>query len=253
MTDTQARRYMVDGRQLTADEVRALFPDTPADPSTLDDRERIAFEWVGQVANSGRFLDVGCYSGAFVAELTRRHAGIDAWGVDYFEDNVEIARLAHPALAAKFRRMSAYGLEFADESFDCVAFKEVIEHIHRPVEALREINRILRPGGHLVLTTPNANADAWRVFLAPLRNLARRLAGRDTGPGHEIFYEDVEWNRHLYAWTARTLNTLLASNGFECVEHRFYRHGWIQRLFPEAGDGLAFLVRKSGPAPTNLV
>jgi hypothetical protein len=64
-----------------------------------------------------------------------------------------------------------------------------------------------------------------------------------------IFFENVEWNRHICAWTPITLNTLLVSNGFEYVNHSFYCSSFI----PEMGEGLAFLVRKRKAAPTTLV
>ena len=68
-----------------------------------------------------------------------------------------------------------------------------------------------------------------------------------------IFFENIEWNRHICAWTPITLNTLLISNGFEYVDHSFYCSSLMQRLFPEMGEGLAFLVRKRKAAPTTLV
>jgi SAM-dependent methyltransferase len=252
MTETEGR-YLVDGRYLTAEEVRAVFNDGVVDLARLDSRERVALRMVEDVARTGRLLDVGCYAGMFASAVAARCPQAEVHGVDYFADNVRMARLLHPALAERFRQMSVYRLEFPDASFDCATFKEVIEHIHRPVDALREINRVLKAGGHLIVTTPNANADAWRLFLAGARNFARRALGRPRGPGHEIFFENVEWNRHICAWTASTLNTLLLSNGYEYVGHEFYCNTTMQRLFPEMGAGLAFLVRKTGPAPTYVI
>jgi 2-polyprenyl-3-methyl-5-hydroxy-6-metoxy-1,4-benzoquinol methylase len=248
------RKYMVDGLLLDEEQVRAIFNDGLVDWERLPSREKVALEMASSViAPQGRLLDVGCYAGMFVAAVKSLYPQVDAWGIDYYEDNIAIARLLYPAMADRYQRMSAYALGFEDETFDCVTFKEVIEHIDRPVDALREINRVLRPGGHLVLSTPNANAQAWQLFFSGLHRLALRIVGRKSTPGRVIYFQDVEWNRHIYSWTPSTLNTLLLSNGFEYAEHRFYCNSPLQRLFPDMGDGMAFLVRKSGPAPAKLV
>jgi 2-polyprenyl-3-methyl-5-hydroxy-6-metoxy-1,4-benzoquinol methylase len=247
------KQYMVDGRLLSEEEVRKTFNNGAVDLAKLDTREREALDMAAVAAPGGRFLDVGCYSGAFVAALRLAYPGMDVHGADAYEDNILIARLLYPGIADRFQRASVYDLPYETGAFDCVSFKEVIEHIDRPVDAIRNINSVLRIGGHLILTTPNANADAWRLFYSRARRLVRRAQGRDTGPGHQLFYDNMDWGRHIYAWTANTLNTLLMCNGFEYVKHRFYCRTAIQRTFPEMGDGLAFLVRKVKPAPTTLV
>lgn len=253
--NTLPKKYMVDGQLLDEEQVKVTFHCGVADWNKLASRERIALRMAAVAAPNGRLLDIGCYAGMFLAELKSLYPNIDAWGVDYYEDNIAMARVLHPRLADLFRQMSAYALEFESESLDCVTLNEVIEHLHRPVDALREINRVLRVGGYLVLTTPNANAEAWRLIvpgLAGFVSFCRRSQKRKT-PGHQIFFENVEWNRHLYAWTPSTLNTLLVSTGFGYVDYEFCCDTLMQKLFPRMGVGLAFLVRKVKTAPTNLV
>ncbi len=50
------------------------------------------------------------------------------------------------------------GIPYPDDSFDVVSAGEVIEHIYDPDRLLAETRRVLRPGGHVVLTTPNLQA-----------------------------------------------------------------------------------------------
>lgn len=247
------RKFLVDGQLLDEAQVKKAFNDGKVDIDRLDPREKIALKMAGVVADGGRVLDVGCYGGSFVAAMKQHYPAIDAWGVDYLEDHIAIANLLYPDLTSSFRQMSVYNLDFPDASFDCVTFKEVIEHLCRPVDALREINRVLRIDGYLVLTTPNANADAWRLLISGLKHMIGKSPGRRKDPGQQIFFANIEWNRHIYAWTPATLNTLLQANGFEYIEHQFYCSSWAQHLFPEMGAGLAFLVRKAGPPAANII
>lgn len=53
---------------------------------------------------------------------------------------------------------------YSDDSVDLVLMNHVIEHVHDPLGALREIHRVLRPGGMLVVTTPNAHGWGHRRF-----------------------------------------------------------------------------------------
>jgi SAM-dependent methyltransferase len=88
------------------------------------------------------------------------------------------------------------GLEtFAPESFDAISMFHVLEHEQQPLDLLRRVHRILKPGGRLLVGVPNA------------ASLARRLFGR-----HWMGYD---FSRHRQVFTPRSLQATLSAAGFE--------------------------------------
>ena len=100
-------------------------------------------------------------------------------------------------------------LPYADATFDVVLLCEVLEHfVNDPLHAMKEISRVLKPGGRLVLTTPNVNN---------VEHIARLLSG------HNIFHPYSGFGpagRHNREYTVAELKMLLTHTGFE-VEHAF--------------------------------
>jgi SAM-dependent methyltransferase len=95
-----------------------------------------------------RSLDVGCGYGAMLRELTRYGA---ASGVDVAEEAIEACRRRG---IDEVVVSSAYSVPEPDESFDVVALFDCLEHLEDDGAALREAHRLLRPGGHVVVTLP---------------------------------------------------------------------------------------------------
>ncbi|MFH1484469.1 MAG: methyltransferase domain-containing protein [Chloroflexota bacterium] len=106
-----------------------------------------------------RVLDVGCGIGYYVFELATRH-GCEAYGVDLDAHDVALARRiakALPAPGAHFAVGDGRALEYPANSFDAVLLCEVIEHVREDVALLRDLYRVLVPGGRLAITTPRCN------------------------------------------------------------------------------------------------
>ncbi len=244
--------FLVDGQHLTAEQCHKLFSG-----HVLSDRQIKVIDRV----EGDNLLDIGCYAGVFVEEAIRRYPGKTVSGVDYFNDNIRLSRLLHPEIAGRFRQMSAYDLEFSDSHFDCVTLQEVLEHLEGAAQAVKEINRILKVGGVLIVSVPNPFYIRAMLgfFCFELANAWRRFRGRKTRLSTEIFFQEIEWNRHIFSWTPQTLLTLFTVNGFEYVEH-CYENGmrnWLKRFlldaFPFFGPTQILKLRKTSDASTSLV
>ena len=122
--------------------------DPTATPLNVEYRiDRIA----GRLA--GRWLDFGCADGGYVEAMLAR--GADAVsGVDVEEDRIAEAKRRNLA-RADFMVFDGHTIPFDDQTFDGVFMNEVYEHVADEARALAETRRVLRPGGVLVLISPN--------------------------------------------------------------------------------------------------
>ena len=94
-------------------------------------------------------LDIGAGHGELIS-LMRAKFNIHSTACDYTDKLMELADVS-----VKIADLSVENLPFPDHSFDLVTCTEVVEHLEHYRSTLREINRVLKPGGTLVLTTPN--------------------------------------------------------------------------------------------------
>jgi SAM-dependent methyltransferase len=128
--------------------------------------------------------------------------------------------------------LNTHELELEDASADVVLFCEVLEHLWNPDHALKECRRVLKPGGTLVLTTPNLSSWFNRILLVlgymPLNqdiSCQLRYSGRK-----DIFnkrpYKDAVFNPlfdvHIRLYNLRSLELLLEEWGFSVTASRGY-------------------------------
>lgn len=104
--------------------------------------------------SAGRTLDVGCGSSVILQSLN------DAVGLDILANKLRFMRRYGVPLV----QGSVVALPVRDEAFDCVVCSQVIEHIPEDPAILRELMRVLRPGGLLVLGTPDYATIGWRTI-----------------------------------------------------------------------------------------
>ena len=124
----------------------------------------------------GDVLEIGTGAG-YGIEVVAPHAR-SFITVDKFAPAAELARHPH----VEFHQAVVPPLAFAANSFDFVISFQVIEHIKQDVELVREVKRVLKPGGKFIVTTPNApmslTRNPWHVREYTAEQLRRLLAAR---------------------------------------------------------------------------
>lgn len=95
-------------------------------------------------------LDIGCASGFMLSEIAKTYPNAEYIGVDVYDKAIEYAVKTYPHI--KFKVSSAEKLPFKDNSFDLILFYETIEHVEHPQECLKDIRRVLKKNGTLILT-----------------------------------------------------------------------------------------------------
>lgn len=129
--------------------------DPQREPRKLIDAEhRLRYLWAAQVAAGKDVLDAGCGLAYGTHILTSAEASRVA-GVDIDPEAIEEAQRRIPELADALQLGDIRDLRFDDDSFDLVVCFETIEHVEEPERALFEFRRVLRPGGLLLVSSPN--------------------------------------------------------------------------------------------------
>jgi len=132
-----------------------------------------------------RLLDVGCGTG---------------WLADHFADYTGVDGSSDAVATAQARGRNvlhhdvAEPLPFADASFDAVVMKDLLEHVPDPVALVREVRRVLRPGGRVFASSPDAQRWVWDDYThrRPFTRKSFRLLFADQGFAVErVGYESV--------------------------------------------------------------
>jgi len=151
----------------------------------------------------GKVLDVGCGPGVLVSGLLEQ--GHEVWGVDFAPAMIEQCRAAFKGEPrAHFAVGAIEALDFDDDSFDAITCLGVVEYLDDDRAALRELHRVLRPGGLAVITCPH--------YWAPWRR----------------------WDA-LYWRLVQPLRSLLGRAPYSLVSHREYRESAYRALLVEQG------------------
>jgi SAM-dependent methyltransferase len=166
-------------------------------------------------------LDYGCFNGEFIDRLTKSKR-VSAYGVDKNSD--VLAKYKGPNTVTRIDK----AIPYPNATFDIVTMFDVLEHIYDQSAALREIRRVLKPGGLLVVTVPRFHVFSfldlsnWKYifpgvhkFFYTLRHSAAdydyRYANNPNGLIGDVEKEKA-WHQHFQE---KELVELLVRNGFD--------------------------------------
>ncbi|MBY0314602.1 MAG: class I SAM-dependent methyltransferase [Bdellovibrionales bacterium] len=138
--------------------------------------------------NGKSVLDIGCGSGwssFFISKFAKKVIGLDLHKNGYEPDSSD---------NLEFKTGSAEQLDFDDEIFDVVTTNECLEHVPHPDVALTEFDRVLKPGGYVVISGPNLFS-----LLQSLRGLTQYVWSNR--PLYTIFYRSPSLPKHPHGNT----------------------------------------------------
>jgi SAM-dependent methyltransferase len=161
----------------------------------------------------GRVLDVGCGAGSIAKAVKRERPDLEVMGCDLSESALANARV--DAEGVDFRLATAERLPFEDGTLDFVWIIDVLEHVDDPERVLREVARVLKPGGgfHIVL---------------PLEGQPRTLY-RLVGTGTR-WKAKVRHGGHIQIFSADRFSKMASACGLPVVRTRWSYHFLLQAL-----------------------
>jgi len=140
----------------------------------------------------GKLLDVGCYTGVFM-----KTAAAEGWQVEGVELSSWAAKIARESGVGTIYEKPLHRLSLANDSFDVITLWDVIEHLADPVDMLKNVNRLLKPGGVLAFSTHMVDSPAVRIM----------------GTRYPFFME-----MHVTHFSRSTAARLLKEQGFELLK-----------------------------------
>jgi len=138
-------------------EIYRAFPDNYWDYAECRIDFDMALRTIATMLPSGRVLDVGCYRGDFLGMLPN---GYQKYGIEPSEAAREVAReRGFSLLGSSLEQVAANG-----PRFHFITLLDVVEHLPRPMDALRKAADLLLPGGVVIISTGNTDFPLWKLM-----------------------------------------------------------------------------------------
>jgi SAM-dependent methyltransferase len=188
--------------------------------ATEEENRRVVLRMLPK-GRGGELLDIGTHRGDFAALVAERVGATRVAGIELLEEHAAVARArGYEVVCANVDD----GLPFGDAEFETVHANQVIEHVRRSDDFLREVRRVLKPGGLALISTNNLsswhNVGALALGYQPMPAHVsdERIVGNPLDPRRGWDHEDGR--AHLRLFTCRALIELCAVHGLERVALR---------------------------------
>ncbi|MBN2010081.1 class I SAM-dependent methyltransferase [candidate division KSB1 bacterium] len=208
------------------------------------------------IDKTGIILDIGCGTGDIYDNIKTYSKHFTYIGMDK-----ESARLVQSDKSISRISGDVYHIPLANSSVESVLLLQVFEHLDRPVDAIREINRVLKPTGTLILSTNNALywGELFTEVVCYVKTLINRLVNGTNKVRRPIIFGSELFRRHVFVVTPSSLHTLLHINGFE-YNHTIFCDGFPRWNYFIFATFLPFLMNiqiikatKMNPSPDYII
>lgn len=204
-----------------------------------------------QRIHAERYLDIGCGDGAFTAIIATMVNAKEVYGVDIDEECLKKLSNLIKGLKFNLEELAKDKLPFASKYFDFITAIEVIEHLSYCDYFLREVRRILMPGGYFLVTTPNLASWLNRLLLLfgyqPLYTAPSKYYHVGL---HKVVKSSITNHGHKNLYTLNALKHLLELYGFEIIitrgaQSNYDQLSWLPvASFPSLAPNIILLGRR---------
>ncbi len=168
-------------------------------------------------------LDIGCGDGTLTMEIARTVNARDVYGIEIAKEGV--AKAKEKGIRCMQADMDVDEIPFPAQQFDFIFCGEVIEHVFDPHRLLAFITKALKPGGKLLITTPNLTAWHCRIYL--LLGYSPHLYSvslEHPGAGKLFRKSSAAGREHIRFFTRKGLADLLSAHGLTAQRTYGFRH-----------------------------
>jgi 2-polyprenyl-3-methyl-5-hydroxy-6-metoxy-1,4-benzoquinol methylase len=217
------KQYEYDGKIFTFKELKKYFKNYAA--KNKNRKKSTRWPETLKIIEGDRVLDFGCWKGSQTYTIGELGSN-EVIGIDTRQSDIDIANDFFKLPNITYEVRDIFTNPFPDSYFDCIVFTEVIEHVENPIDYLREFFRILKPGGFLILSTPNATSLKNFLYAISYRKKEKRekilsdISNEDKHTGTHL--------EHIFNWDFPTLARLIITAGFRINHHSFMRSGPIR-------------------------
>ncbi|WP_455392804.1 class I SAM-dependent methyltransferase [[Eubacterium] cellulosolvens] len=176
-----------------------------------------------------RVLDVGCGNGTVLYNLREKFD--ELYGIELSKKRVAITKKTLKGYNAEIIQGNIEaGIKFEDEFFDVIICSDVIEHLVDVFSGFKEMTRLLKKNGKLVLNTPNVAyiVNRFKLFFGTFPSTSARNEGFEVRTERELFD-----GGHLHYFTFSMLEKMCKRFNYSSIERYGYgKHGKLHNFYP---------------------